>query len=420
MGKICLPTATSGIAASNLPIGRTVHSRFKIPLDTDESLTCDVPKQGSLACLLREASLIIWDETSMAKKENIQAVNLLLQDVCSSTVLFGGKIVVFGGDFRQVLPVLPHRTQQEVVGASIVSSEIWPSLQKFQLTENIRARADPEFSDSLLKLENGDLQNTEDGYVKLPPELILQSTCDPCPLQVVVDVVFPEVNQVLFSPDIFNDRPIVTPRNSDVDAVNKLLIEKFPEDSYSYKSFDGVVDDCSNVYPAEFLNTLCPLGMTPHELVVKKNSPVILLRNIDPAGGLCNETRLICKGFFPNMIECEISTCFYTGERVFLPRITLKPSKSSKFPINFQRKQFPIKLSFAMTINKSQGQTLQCVGVFLQKPCFSHGQLYAALSRARTAKQLKVLNGMAEDEGDRSELKNIISFEMLRRAGIKP
>ncbi|XP_074318422.1 uncharacterized protein LOC141655232 [Silene latifolia] len=369
MGKICLPTATSGIAASNLPTGRTVHSRFKIPLDTDESLTCDVPKQGSLACLLREASLIIWDEASMAKKENIQAVNLLLQDVCSSPVLFGGKIVVFGGDFRQVLPVLPRRTQQEAVDASIVSSEIWPSLQKFQLTENIRARA--LVLDFLSKLGNGDLA-------------------------------------------------ILTPRNSDVDAVNKLLIEKFPGDSYCYKSFDSVVDDCSNVYPAEFLNTLCPPGMTPHELVVKKNSPVILLRNIDPAAGLCNGTRLICKSFFPNMIECEISTGFYTGERVFLPRITLKPSKSSKFPINFQRRQFPIKLSFAMTINKAQGQTLQRVGVFLPKPCFSHGQLYVALSRARTAKQLKVLNGMAEDEGDRSELKNIISFEMLRRAGIKP
>ncbi|XP_074303832.1 uncharacterized protein LOC141638327 [Silene latifolia] len=420
MGKICLPTATSGIAASNFPTGRTVHSRFKIPLDTDESLTCDVPKQGSLACLLREASLIIWDEASMAKKENIQAVNLLLQDVCSSPVLFGGKIVVFGGDFRQVLSVLPRRTQQEAVDASIVSSEIWPSLQKFHLTENIRARADPEFFDFLLKLGNGDLQTTEDGYVKLPPELILQSTCDPCPLQVLVDAVFPEVNQVSFSPDIFNDRAILTPRNSDVDAVNKLLIEKFPGDSYCYKSFDSVVDDCSNVYPAEFLNTLCPPGMTPHELVVKKNSPAILLRNIDPAAGLCNGTRLICKSFFPNMIECEISTGFYTGERVFLPRITLKPSKSSKFPINFQRRQFPIKLSFAMTINKAQGQTLQRVGVFLPKPCFSHGQLYVALSRARTAKQLKVLNGMAEDEGDRSELKNIISFEMLRRVGIKP
>ncbi|XP_074298384.1 uncharacterized protein LOC141629254 [Silene latifolia] len=315
MGKICLPTATSGIAVSNLSTGRTTHSRFKLPLDTDKSLACAVPKQGSLACLLREATLLIWDEANIAKKENIEAVNLLLQD--------------------------------EAVETSIVSSKIWPSLTKFSLTENIRARADPEFSDFLLRLGDG-----------------------------------------LLHSDIFTDRAILTPRNNNVDLINKLLIEKFPGREYIYKSFDRVIDDSCNVYPSEFLNTLCPPGMTPHELVIKENSPLILLRNLDPAAGLCNGTRLICKKFFPNMVECEISTGYYIGERVFLPRITLKPSKGSKYPINFERRQFPIKLSFAMTINKAQGQTLERVGVYLPKPCFSHGQLYVALSRARSAQQL--------------------------------
>ncbi|XP_074296881.1 uncharacterized protein LOC141627538 [Silene latifolia] len=420
MGKICLPTATSGIAASNLPTGRTTHSRFKLPLDTDESLACAVPKQGSLACLLREASLIIWDEASMAKKENIEAVNLLLQDVCSNSNLFGGKIVVFGGDFRQVLPVLPRRTQQEAVETSIVSSKIWPSLTKFSLTENIRARADPEFSDFLLRLGDGLLQSVESSNVNLPPQLILHPNGTTCPVELLVDSVFPEVKHTSFSPDIFTDRAILTPRNNDVDLINKLLIEKFPGQEYIYKSFDRVIDDSCNVYPSEFLNTLCPPGMTPHELVIKENSPVILLRSLDPAAGLCNGTRLICKKFFPNMVECEISTGYYTGERVFLPRITLKPSKGSKYPINFERRQFPIKLSFAMTINKAQGQTLERVGVYLPKPCFSHGQLYVALSRARSAQQLKVLQDIhIGDDADTSSVKNIVSFEMLRRAGIR-
>ncbi|XP_021746885.1 uncharacterized protein LOC110712740 [Chenopodium quinoa] len=78
MNKIVLPTATSGIAASNIPSGRTAHSRFKIPLDSDASLACAVPKQGSLAALLRETSLIIWDEASMDKKQNIESLDLLL------------------------------------------------------------------------------------------------------------------------------------------------------------------------------------------------------------------------------------------------------------------------------------------------------------------------------------------------------
>ncbi|XP_074313490.1 uncharacterized protein LOC141648664 [Silene latifolia] len=406
MGKICLATASSGVAASNLPTGRTCHSQFKIPLDTEETMTCDVPKQGSLACLLRETSLIIWDEASMAKRDSIQAVNFLLQDVYSNSETFGGKIVVFGGDFCQVLPVLPRRTQQEAVEASIVSSELWNSLIKFRLTENIRARAYTEFSNFLLKLGNGELQTTEDGVVQLPPDLILEANETQCPLTVLVESVFPEVQQTDFSPSIFTGRAILTPRNNDVDSINALLIDKFPGKEYVYKSFDSVIDDNSNVYPAEFLNTLCPPGMTPHELVVKENSPAILFRNIDPAAGLCNGTRLICKRFYPNMIKCKISTGYYTGERVFLPRITLRPSRSSKFPINFQRRQFPIKLSFAMTINKAQGQTLERVGIYLPKPCFSHGQLYVALSRARTAQQLKVLHGRDTEDGQATSVKN--------------
>ncbi|XP_074313404.1 uncharacterized protein LOC141648574 [Silene latifolia] len=190
MGKICLPTASSRIAASNLPCGRTTHSRFKIPLDTDEVLTCDVSKQSGLACLLREAALIIWDEASMAKKQNIEAVDMLFKDICSSDLPFGGKVIVFGGDFRQVLPVLPRRTQQEAVDASIVSSAIWPLLTKFSLTENIRARADPEFSEFLLKLGNGELQTTENGLIKLPDNLMITPDVEKEPEQVLIDAVF--------------------------------------------------------------------------------------------------------------------------------------------------------------------------------------------------------------------------------------
>ncbi|XP_074314232.1 uncharacterized protein LOC141649440 [Silene latifolia] len=293
MSKICLPTATSGIAASNLPTGRTTHSRFKIPLDTDESQTCNVPKQGGLACLIREASLVIWDEASMAERENIEAVNMLFQDVCSSSEIFGGKVIFFGGDFRQVLPVLPRRTQQEEVETSIVSSPIWPLLKIFKLTENIRARTDPEFSEFLLKLGNGELQTAESSLVAIPQELILEPNNDQQPEQTLIDAMFPEISQANFSPDIFNARAILTPRNEDVDSVNSVLIDRCPGKKHIYHSFDSVVDDNSNVYPAEFLNSLCPAGMTPHELTLKEDSPVILLRNLDPVVGMKPQKKMV-------------------------------------------------------------------------------------------------------------------------------
>ncbi|KAL2935197.1 ATP-dependent DNA helicase pif1 [Bienertia sinuspersici] len=172
MNKIVLPTATSGIAASGLPNGRTAHSRFKLPIDHNASLTCDVPRQGSLAALLKETALIIWDEAPMANKANIHALDLLLKDVCNSKLSFGGKVVVFGGDFRQVFPVVPHKTQSEAIDASLVSSPLWPAFIKFHLEENMRAREDPDFASFLLQLGDGRLQKNEHGFVSLPPEIL--------------------------------------------------------------------------------------------------------------------------------------------------------------------------------------------------------------------------------------------------------
>ena len=98
---------------------------------------------------------------------------------------------------------------------------------------------------------------------------------------------------------------------------------------------------------------------------LKIGCPVILLRNIDPANGLCNGTRLIIRGFQKNTIDIEIVLGQHAGKRVFLPRIPLCLSDDEMFPFQFKRKQFPIRLSFTMTVNKAQGQTIPNVEVYL-------------------------------------------------------
>uniref|UniRef100_A0A8I6WBU2 ATP-dependent DNA helicase n=1 Tax=Hordeum vulgare subsp. vulgare TaxID=112509 RepID=A0A8I6WBU2_HORVV len=105
MGLIAIATATSGIAASIMPRGRTAHSRFKIPIKLTHNSMCSFTKQSGTAELLKQASLLIWDEVAMTKRQAVETLDRSLQDIMECALPFGGKVVVFGGDFRQVLPL---------------------------------------------------------------------------------------------------------------------------------------------------------------------------------------------------------------------------------------------------------------------------------------------------------------------------
>lgn len=145
----------------------------------------------------------------------------------------------------------------------------------------------------------------------------------------------------------------------------------------------------TDTIPTEFLNSLTPNGLPPHKLLLKKGAIISCLRNLDIDGGLCNGTRLIIKDMKQYVLTAKIITGKYSGKQLLLPRIDLAPSLE-EIPFGMIRRQFPIRLSFAMTINKSQGQSFDKVSLYLSTPVFSHGQLYVALSRTTSKENLKI------------------------------
>ncbi|XP_065645258.1 ATP-dependent DNA helicase PIF1-like [Hydra vulgaris] len=112
----------------------------------------------------------------------------------------------------------------------------------------------------------------------------------------------------------------------------------------------------------------------------------MLLRNLDLKAGLCNGTRMKVCALQNSYIDAEVLTGVSGGKRVFIPRIQLAPLDSN-LPFVLKRRQFPVRSAYSTTINKSQGQTFDRVGLYLKK-CFSHAQLYVACSRTRAFNSL--------------------------------
>ncbi|XP_016206205.1 ATP-dependent DNA helicase PIF1-like [Arachis ipaensis] len=153
---------------------------------------------------------------------------------------------------------------------------------------------------------------------------------------------------------------------------------------------EGNMESQLDFYSLELLNSINCSGLPPHKLILKVGVPVMLLRNIDQSSGLCNGTRLQVRKLGNHVIEYEVLTSNNVGHIALIPRMNMVPTNET-IPVRFQRRQFLIIVSFAMTINKSQRQILSHVGLYLPKPVFTYGQLYVALSRVKSKKSLKVL-----------------------------
>jgi ATP-dependent DNA helicase PIF1 len=164
-----------------------------------------------------------------------------------------------------------------------------------------------------------------------------------------------------------------------------------------YLSADSVLDqyvqeDGGELYTQELLNATSVSGLPPHRLCLKVGMPIMLLRNMDKTAGLANGTILQIKELQDNVVYAAVLGGKYDGTATFIPRMNLQVSETNakKF-IPLARRQFPIRPAFAMTINKSQGQTLRFMGLYLPQPVFDHGQFYVSTSRVGTEEGCRVL-----------------------------
>ena len=161
------------------------------------------------------------------------------------------------------------------------------------------------------------------------------------------------------------------------------MLSMIPGDVKTYMSCDTLSNsnNCGafrDMEPPELLHSLKISGLPNHCLELKVGAPIILLKNLNPSIGLCNDTRLVVTKIGYRVVQAKVISRLKVGEMVLIPQINLTPSNLPYLQIRCR--QFHLKLAFAMTIYKSQGQILDQVDVYLPRPVFSHGQLFIALS----------------------------------------
>ena len=424
-GCVALATATTGIAANLLDLGRTFHSRLKAPLTLSEESTLQISGQSSLAKLVRMSKLILIDEATMLDSLLLGALDRSLRDLMGKqNQPFGGKTLLLAGDFRQCLPVVKGANKAQTISHCIIKSPLWQHFNVLHLNVNMRVRAsgDPEleaFDKWTLSIGDGvdeAVAIPEHMVTEIVPNTPTESWHEGESMKKFCRLVFPDIETNINKPGWLEGRSILAPTNNEVSTINEMMQQWVPGSATKLLSADSLENPNDAFrFNAEYLNTLKPNGFPEHILTLKPGMPIMLLRNVNPRQGLCNGTRLIYDKTMDNkLIQCRI----VGSERVVLiPRITFIP-KAGDYPFEWQRRQFPVRIAFATTINKSQGQSLKNVGVWLRGQVFGHGQLYVACSRVSAPSQLRFAikrESEADTEEKQLKAKNIVYKEILLR-----
>ena len=361
----------------------------------------------------------------MQRKYDMLAVSRTLSDLCGvdETVPFGGKVVCFCGDFRQCLPVCPNKPKGTIIATCLQHAPFWKNVNLLRLRTNMRLR-DPRlsaqgrrdaarFAAEVLEVGNATTTHvpsgSNDGWVPWEHGFIEDNT-----QAGLIKTIYPDLSRNLPDADYLGERAILAVTNADVGRINTACVDAMRGDIHLKYSSDKAVDpSLEEEFPPECFHRYDEPSLPPHVLRLKVGMPLMLLRNLDPPVQ-CNGTRVRLTRILGHVLEAEVISGKSKGQFILIPRIPLpsKDDENSKgrrkaVPCQFERMQYPVRPAFAMTVNKSQGQSMRVVGIDIRsRECFTHGQLYVALSRVTNLANLYIIT---PDHGGRvpRRLKNI-------------
>jgi hypothetical protein len=361
-GSIVLNVAASALAATLLPGGSTAHSVFKIPIPTTSASYCGV--KGTDRELIRHCKCICYDEVSMVGKDVADCLNRFLQDVMGNEKPFGGKVVVFLGDFKQLMPVAPGRRYP----ATVKDCSWWPQCRAYRFTKNWRAAQNPAFCQFLEQVGNGEIQQ-----IPVPDESRVSSISD-----LIANVYGDDMKTVSCSRNMILAFTLQTCKD-----VNDACLAAIPGEEFLAHAHDDTKDNRQpDLYTDDYLASLPLHGVPLSTLALKLGARYMISKNYNPLVGACNGTLCELLQYSRNLCQVKIQSGIHSGRIICLPRCSFHVSReNSGLPFEFIRVQFPLIAAYCVSVHKSQGQSLAKIGVVIDQDSFAHGQVYTALSR---------------------------------------
>ena len=433
-GELVAICAATTLAATNYPGAHTAHSLLAYPVvdddedqDGDNVVECQLhmPKYDERREYLQEVAVLFVDEAFSLHAKLIEAAQRALKE---------NKLLVWVivGDTRQILAVIEGGTAQDIIGATLTSSVLWPNFQVFYLTENkrltqlagaITADSSPEdrafaagqaqYAEMLLKVgDNKDIclngtdvdkigETVDDTTHQVWMVLLNVSHFTTLQQNDALDWLHPSVEgsrPSLRNNMAMKNRAILATKNEKVDEWNKIIQDLNPNPAITLLSHDyfADVDDphghLASMLTEHALNSYTNNHVPNHELVLKVDDVCFITRPMK-ASGLASNTRVRIKGITNKLIAVErLDDPDDNIQRlVFVPRMRFKFALKGTSSFEMTRVAFPLRLCYAMTINKSQGQSFEQVLIDYTDDAFSHGHLYVSLSRARFFNQVRLI-----------------------------
>ena len=370
---IVLNVAASALAATVLAGGRTAHSCFRIPIPATSSSYCGL--KADERQLIRTSAIIFYDEISMVSKDVGDTLDRSLREVMGQPhVPFGGKVVCFLGDFKQLLPVVPGSRGDNTVK----DCGWWQYCRIMRFTINWRAALNPTFAALLDDVGNGRLADVE------VPATSRASSIENLVQRVYGDdmLMVPQQRHLILALTLDSCR-----------AVNDYCLGLIPGDGITVSASDDMSENRDlDAYPGEYVASLQLNGVPPASLLLKRGARYMIMKNYDHHRGVVNGTQcelLVCDR---HLLQVRLLSGTQSGRIILLPRCSFHVSaENSGLPFAFTRVQFPLIPGYCVTVHKAQGQSLQAAGLFFEQDCFAHGQLYTALSRTGGWQSLFVL-----------------------------